>query len=113
MNAQPRTIEVDEGFSLDKTLQLNTQDFRWDCWRDSGGVDWHSGVLKGHLIHLRQSGRVLEYRASEDANLDEMLRSYFRLDEDIEAIHRELASIDGKMAKLVEGLPAPACPAPA
>lgn len=105
MAAQTRTIEVDERFNLDKTLRLNTQDFRWDCWRDPQDVDWHSGVLKGHLVHVRQDGRVLKYRASEDANLDKMLHSYFRFDEDVEAVHQALASVDGTMARLVKDYP--------
>lgn len=101
MTATTRTIQVDERFSLDKTLQLNTQDFRWNCWRDGAGVPWHSGVLKRHLVHIHQTGQELQYHASDDANLDEMLRSYFRLGDDIETIREELASVDNTMAKLV------------
>ncbi len=105
MTTATRTIEVDERFNLDETLRLNTQDFRWDCWRDDTGADWHSGVLSGHLIHIRQERGALTYRASAGANLDVMLRSYFRLDEDIKAIHQELASVDSIMAKLVKDYP--------
>lgn len=101
MAVETRRLKVDERFCLDETLRLNTQDSRWHVREDGS----HSGVLKGHLIHIRQDGRVLEYRASEEANLDEMLNSYFRLDEDIKAIHRELVSIDGTMHKLVKDFP--------
>lgn len=45
---------------------------------------------------------MLEYRASDGANLDSLLRSYFRLEEDLADAHRELASIDEPMAELVE-----------
>ena len=39
-------------FDLDKVLYA-AQDFRWCKWDD----DWHSGVLNGNLIHIRQVDR--------------------------------------------------------
>ena len=75
------------------------QDFRWRPRADG----WHSGVLRGNLVHLRQRGDRLEYRA--DSDLSELLTSYFRLDEDIDAVYERLSSIDGRIARLVQKYP--------
>ena len=61
-------------FDLGKVLYA-AQDFRW-CKLDD---DWHSGVLAGNLIHIRQVDNLLEYKSHSGADLDEMLRTYFRL----------------------------------
>lgn len=105
MTTTPRLeLPLDQAFNLDKTLALNTQDFRWDCWRDGEGVVWHSGVLVGHLIHIRQpSDDCLQYQASSGADLKSLLHSYFRLDEDIEAVHSALSSTDETMRRLLQG----------
>ena len=95
-------LPLDQHFRLDKTLALNTQDFRWDCWRDDEGTEWHSGVLEGHVIHVRQpSDEYLQYCASGGAEVDKLLFSYFRLDEDIEAVRSALSSTDETMQRLV------------
>lgn len=100
MTAQTRKLKVDQRFELELVLD-GTQDFRWRSWKDG----WLSGVLAGHLVHVRQVGDILEYRASEEANLDDLLRSYFRLDEDVETVHKELSGADDTMAKLVNRYP--------
>ena len=87
-------------FCLDKVLYA-AQDFRWCIWKD----DWHSGVLDGNLIHIRQIDDVLEYKSHSGADLDEMLCRYFRLDDPIDDIYDDLASRDPKIAQLVENYP--------
>ena len=88
-----RSICLDQSskypIDLNKVLYA-AQDFRWCKWDD----DWHSGVLKGNLIHIRQIDGALEYKSYPTPNLDEMLRSYFRLDDPIDEIYDELASRD-------------------
>ena len=75
-----RQLIVDRRFDLD-----GTQDFRWRPWIGH----WYSGVLSGNLIHIRQIDRGVEYRAG--SHLDILLRSYFRLEDDIDAIHADIA----------------------
>ena len=87
-------------FDLGKVLYA-AQDFRWCNWKG----DWHSGVLKGNLIHIRQVDNVLEYKSNSDSDLDEMLRSYFRLNDPIDDIYDELASRDDRMRELVNDYP--------
>lgn len=88
--------QISAGQPLDLADILDgTQDFRWHLSHDG----WYSGVLDGHFIHLRQVGDVLEYRAEED--LADLLRRYFRLDDDFDAARAELASVDGRMRELV------------
>ena len=93
-----RQMKIDQPFDLDTVLD-GTQDFRWRPWKDG----WHSGVLTGNLIHVRQVGGGIEYQASSD--LDSLLTSYFRLDEDIEKIHADLSSRDATIARLVKKHP--------
>ena len=83
-------------FDLDKVLYAG-QDFRWCKWDD----DWHSGVLAGHLIHIRQIDNVLEYKSHLDSDLVDMLRSYFRLDDPIDDIYDDISRRDSKVAELV------------
>ena len=96
-----RHLPIDQSskypFRLDEILN-GTQDFRWRPWRD----DWYSGVLKGNLIHLRQVGDVLEYTSNLDTDLDDLLFSYFRLDDCIEEIYDTISCRDDHIAKLVE-----------
>ena len=87
-------------FDLGKVLYA-AQDFRWCKWDD----DWHSGVLAGNLIHIRQVDDVLEYKSNLDSDLDEMLRSYFRLDDPIDDIYDELGSRDDRVRELVNDYP--------
>ncbi len=85
-------------FDLARVLD-GTQDFRW-CKLEQG---WFSGVLDGNIVHVRQDGGVLEYWAH--ANLDSLLVSYFRLDEDIDAVYTALSSLDPCMADLARAYP--------
>ncbi len=85
-------------FDLAKCLD-GTQDFRWRQWKDG----WYSGVLNGHLIHIRQSNGGVHYEAHSD--LDALLRSYFRLADNMDAIYAGIASHDDKMAGLVKEYP--------
>ena len=101
-DAVERRLVIDQPthypFDLAKILD-GTQDFRWRPWKD----DWHSGILGGNLIHIRQIGRAVEYRA--DSDLNALLSSYFRLDDDIDAIYADISSRDDKAAKLVKEYP--------
>ena len=97
-SAMIRRLGVDRSFDLDALLD-GTQDFRWRPRRDG----WRSGVLAGNLVHLRQVDGRLEYRAASD--LDALLTSYFRLDEDIEAVRADVSSRDGHVARLAQKHP--------
>ena len=98
MEIIPRQLAIDQQFDLDAILE-GTQDFRWCPWKD----DWHSGELSGNLIHIRQVGGGLEYRA--DTDFDDPLRSYCRLDEDIAAIRADLSDRGENLARLMEKYP--------
>ena len=91
-----RHLDVDQPLDLEITLYMG-QDFRW-CKRDDG---WHSGVLSGNLILMRRTERGVEYKSDSDCDLTRLLSSYFRLDDDIEAIYADI-SRDDWMATLVE-----------
>ena len=93
-----RRIDIDQYFQLDAVLD-GAQDFRWRPWRNG----WHSGVLDGHLIHIRQVGAVVEYRSGVE--LDTLLPSYFRLDDDLSAVHADLSVRDKNVARLVKKFP--------
>ena len=93
-----RQLPIQQPFCLDKVLD-GTQDFRWRPWKDG----WHSGVLRENLIHIRQVDGGVEYNANSD--LDDLLRSYFRLEEDLQAIYDDISCRDDKIAKLVKKYP--------
>ena len=59
---------------------------------------WHSGVLGGHVVHVRRVDGGLEYRAGE--NLGSLLGSYFRLDDELDAIWGDLTARDETLRKL-------------
>ena len=96
-----------------ETSLMMGQAFRWhqlDAGFYPDGADerpWFSGVLGDNLIHIRQTEDGVEYRAggpngATDADLNDLLSRYFRLDDDIEAIYADLCARDPRMAKLVE-----------
>ncbi len=91
-------LDIDQPFDLDAVLD-GTQDFRWRPWE----CDWHSGVLNGNLIHIRQVSGGVEYRAA--AELDALVRSYFRLDDNIPAMRAELSARDRNVARLLNKYP--------
>ena len=100
----PRHLPLDPHtnypFHLQKTLE-GRQDFRWRKLLDG----WHSGVLDNTLIHTRQSDDRLLYEATSDADLTGLLRSYFRLDDDLDAIYLKIAERDDHIATLIEKYP--------
>ena len=93
-----RQLITDQPFDLDAVLN-GTQDFRWRPWRDG----WHSGVLNGNLVHVRQVARGVEYSAASD--LDSLLISYFRLNDDLAAIYDDISRRDDNMARLAQEYP--------
>ena len=105
MDTATRRLPLTQPFNLDGTLDLNTQDFRWDSFKDGAGMRWHSAVLKGHLTHIRQVNGALEYRSSKDADLADLLYSYFCLGEDTAAVHSALSLADETMRELVSRYP--------
>ncbi len=93
-----RRLYVGRNFDLDAVLD-GTQDFRWRPWRDG----WLSGVLNGNLVHLRQVDGRVEYRA--DSDLDALLKGYFRLDDDVDAVRACVSSRDEHVARLAKKHP--------
>ncbi len=87
------------GQPLDLRLTLNSgQAFRW---REDNG--WFSGIVRSCFIKIcqRPSGKV-EFRSNQpDDAAQGLLHSYFRLDDDIEAIYSHI-SLDRKIATLVD-----------
>jgi N-glycosylase/DNA lyase len=86
-------------------------------WRREG--DWFSGVVRGNFIKIRQTppypplgqggttgGVKLEFRSqpSPEASVAPLLQSYFRLDDDINAIYAEI-SRDERVAAMVARYP--------
>lgn len=74
---------------------LNAQAFRWTK-RDG----WFYGIVGDHLIRVHDDGDGIEFEG--DAT-EESVRSYFRLNEDINAVHAALREADGDhMPKLID-----------
>ncbi len=98
-----RQLEITQPFDLKLSLTMG-QAFRWRPL-DEG---WFSGVIGEDLVHIRQTETGVEYRVggpdgerTADEKDDELLRRYFRLGDDIEAIYADI-SRDLIVAELVE-----------
>ena len=105
-----RQLPINQPFDLALSLTMG-QAFRWyelppDFYRD--GYNWFSGVLGETLIHIRQTENGVEYRVggpdgerSATAADNDMLRRYFREDDDIAAIYNSL-SRDSNLGEMVK-----------
>ena len=60
-------------------------------------------MLDGNLVHLRQNVGALEYHAH--TNLDTLLNSYFRLNEDLDVVYSTLSALDPYIATLANEHP--------
>jgi len=117
------SVELDIDQPLDLAASLESgQAHRW---RREG--DWFSGVVRGNFIKVRQTlpsptlgkgetpplgkggntgGVRLEFRSKPwpEASVAPLLKSYFRLDDDIQAIYAEI-SRDARVAEMVARYP--------
>ena len=92
-------LSIDQPFDLAESLESG-QAHRWRRLGDGR----YSGVLGGRLLHLHQSPAGLEYQVTGDSSVDDLLRAYFRLDDDIEAIYGEICR-DRRVAAMVAQYP--------
>ena len=84
-------------FSL-KLEWLQSQAFRW-TEHDDG---WCYGFVSGHLIKVKQSEGGIDFHSeASEESLAPRVRDYFRLDQDIAAVHAALRR-DDKMAPIVD-----------
>ena len=91
-------------FDQQQPLDLNISLMMGQAFRWHRKGEWFSGVVQGNFINIRRiSDGVLEVQGgpSPDACIAELLRSYLRLDEDIEAIYTDISKRDRKIAELV------------
>ena len=107
---ETRLLTVQQPFELASSVQSG-QSHRWERDGQTGSGEWHWGVIDGNIVKMRRGsgesslGRYcLEIRSAPrtDAGyLDQMLRSYFRLDDDLEAIYRDITR-DSRVAAMVD-----------
>ena len=93
-------LTIDQPFDLGSSLESG-QAHRW---KKSDG--WYSSVVRGEFIQVRQKGQVVEFASgpSPEAAAASMLRDYFRLDDDIDAIYTDI-NRDGRVAAMVTKYP--------
>ena len=96
----PLNPHTNHPFHLQKSLE-GRQDFRWRRLPN----DYHSVILNGALVHIHQSDNRLTYRSTPDADLTDLLTSYFRLDDDLDAIYTEISTRDDHIARLIQKYP--------
>ena len=96
----PLPLNPNHPFNLQNCLE-GRQDFRWRKLPDA----YHSVVLNGALVHIRQTEDRLHYQSTPDADLTGLLRSYFRLDDDLDAIYSDIAARDHDIANLIQKYP--------
>ena len=93
----PLNPHTNHPFNLQNCLK-GRQDFRWHKLPNGD----YSGVLSNTLVHVRQSDDRLLYEAAPDADLTGLLTSYFRLDDDLDAIYTAIAARDRHIAALIQ-----------
>ena len=94
------SLAIQPAIDLQATL-MGGQAFRWKE-QENG---WFSGVVKGSLVKVKEAEGGVEFRGNRtESELRPLLESYFRLDDDIEAIHGEL-SRDPIIARLIREYP--------
>ena len=91
-------LTINQPFRLAETLACG-QGHRWLA-REGG---WHEAVVGADLIRIRQTAAGLEFTGPPDEETaGQWLRRHFRLDDDVDAIHRKLARRDPVIAGLLE-----------
>ena len=101
-NGWVMTVELATDQPLDLASSLESgQSHRWE--RDG---DWFSGVVQGAFIKMRQTGSRIEFRCDSQPQswVETLLRSYFRLDDDLPAIYSEIKA-DPRVAEMVDRYP--------
>ena len=96
-------FNASQPLNLQISLRMG-QAFRWQKTSDG----WFSGVVQGQHIQVRQlQDGLLEFRGQPgpDAEIERILKTYLRLDEDIAAIYADLSNRDGKIAELIAKYP--------
>ena len=90
-------LATDQPLDLAASLESG-QSHRWE--RDG---DWFSGVVQGTFIKMRQTGKRIEFRCDSlpQSSVESLLRSYFRLDDDLPAIYSEIKA-DPRVAEMVD-----------
>ena len=100
----PRHLPLDphtkHPFNLQNCLK-GRQDFRWRKLPNA----YHSVILNNTLIHIRQAEDRLHYQSTPDADLTCLLTTYFRLDDDLDAIYTEITARDDHIANLIQENP--------
>ena len=93
-------LTIDQPFDLGASLESG-QAHRW-----KKSDDWYAGVVRGEFIQIRQKAQGVEFSSgpSPEEAAAKMLRDYFRLDDDIDAIYSDL-NRDGRVAAMVNKYP--------
>jgi N-glycosylase/DNA lyase len=94
-------LAVDQPFDLAASLESG-QAHRW-AYPKAGDDGWYTGVIQGDLVRIRQTDKAVEFQCapSSEADMAPRLASYFRLDDDIEAIYADINRNDETMAAIV------------
>ena len=110
LNSSTFKMSISQPFDLASSLGSG-QAHRWRRPRQDSDGGWHWGVVYGNLIRIRQpiteetgDASQVELDSTPETDperLELLLRSYFRLDDDIEAIYRQI-DWDHRVAEMVE-----------
>jgi N-glycosylase/DNA lyase len=102
-------LSISQPFDLASSV-LSGQAHRWRP--DQSGDGWHWGVIQGNLIKIRQlaghitghfpdSVEVYSSPTLEPEQMKRLLSSYFRLNDDVEAIYCDISG-DSRVATMVD-----------
>lgn len=88
-----------ECFNLKYTLECG-QCFRWEKVKDE--KDTYVGVILDRVLKVRQVGNILYIKSSNFENLEDVVKKYFDLEKDYNAIENRIAKVDKNVNKAVK-----------
>lgn len=93
-------VTIDPPFDLASSLESG-QAHRW-----RKEDEWYSGVVRGNFIKIRQVQHGVEFcsQPGPESSVVPLLQSYFRLDDDLDSIYREINQ-DQRVAAMVNRYP--------
>ena len=86
-------------FNLKYTLECG-QCFRWE--KISEEKDTYIGVIFDRVLKVRQIGNMLYVSSNNMENLEEVVKKYFDLYKDYEAVEKRISKVDKNVSKAVK-----------
>ena len=89
MEEQKFILENPNSFNLVHIFECG-QCFRWNIENDGS----YTGVIKSGVLNVKQNGKNFIFNGKVDGDIEEIVKQYFDLNTDYEALKQKLAKVD-------------------